>query len=201
MSDYRVEIKVRNARIYRAMKAAGYETVAQVCRAFNLNQGTVGDLLNMKIAPTLRDGEWRKEVVVLCSGLGKMPAELFSEEQMVAWDKTTGAVDLDIEQVGNLLAGDTTQNPDSLLENKEMKVLLDNALESLTPRENSVLRRRFGIDGEAMTLKAIGIADGNSPERIRQIEGKGLRKLRHPSRHGPLVDYVPEVASRKKKSG
>ena len=187
MSDYRVEIKVRNARIYRAMKAAGYENVAQVCRAFNLNQGNVGDLLNMKIAPTLRDGEWRKEVVVLCSGLGKMPSELFSEEQMVAWDKTTGAVDLDIEQVGNLLTGDT---PDSFLENKEMKVLLDNALELLNPQENSVLRRRFGMDGEEMTLKAIGIADGITPERIRQVEAKGLRKLRDPSRLGSLVDYA-----------
>ncbi len=193
MSDYRVEIKVRNARIYRAMKAAGYETVAQVCRAFNLNQGNVGDLLNMKIAPTLRDGEWRKEVVVLCSGLGKMPSELFSEEQMVKWDKTTGAVDLDLEQVGNLLAGDT---PDSLLENKEMKALLDNALELLNPQENSVLRRRFGMDGEEMTLKAIGIADGITPERIRQVEMKGLRKLRHPSRRSSLSDYVPEVANR-----
>ena len=198
MSDYRVEIKVRNARIYRAMKAAGYETVAQVCRAFNLNQGNVGDLLNMKIAPTLRDGEWRKEVVVLCSGLGKMPSELFSEEQMVKWDKTTGAVDLDLEQVGNLLAGDTTQNPDSLLENKEMKVLLDNALESLTPRENSILRRRFGIDGEAMTLGEIGVADKLSRERVRQVEQKGLRKLRQPSRRSSLSDYVPEVANRYK---
>ena len=195
MSDYRVEIKVRNARIYRAMKAAGYENVAQVCRAFNLSQSVVGDLLNMKTAPTLRNGEWRKEVVVLCSGLGKMPSELFSEEQMVAWDKTTGAVDLDIEQVGNLLTGDT---PDSLLENKEMKVLLDGALERLTPQENSVLRRRFGMDGEEMTLKAIGIADGSTPERIRQVEAKGLRKLRHPSRRSSLIDYVPEIANRKK---
>ena len=187
MSDYRVEIKVRNARIYRAMKAAGYESVAQVCRAFNLDQSTVGNLLNMKVAPTLRDGEWRKEVVGLCSGLGKMPAELFSEEQMVKWDKTTGAVDLDIEQVGNLLAGDT---PDSLLENKEMQVLLDNALESLDPQEISVIRRRFGMDGEEMTLKEIGIAEGLSPTRIQQVEAKGLRKLRHPSRSSSLIDYV-----------
>lgn len=187
MSDYRVEIKVRNARIYRAMKAAGYETVAQVCRAFNLNQGNVGKLLNMKVAPTLRDGEWREEVVVLCSGLGKMPSELFSEDQMVKWNKTTGAVDLDIEQVGTLLAGDT---PDSLLENKEMQGLLDNALESLGSREKSVLRRRFGIDGDAMTLEAIAVADGVSQERIRQIEKKGLRQLRHPSRVSLLVDYV-----------
>ena len=187
MSDYRVEIKVRNARIYRAMKAAGYETVAQVCKAFNLHPTAVGKLLNMKVAPTLRNGEWREEVVVLCSGLGKMPAELFSEEQMVAWGKTTGVVDLDIKQVGNLLAGDT---PDSLLANKEMQGLLDNALESLTPQENSVLRRRFGIDGEEMTFEAIAVADGLSRTRIAQIEGKGLRKLRHPSRLGSLVDYV-----------
>jgi RNA polymerase sigma factor (sigma-70 family) len=172
------------------MKAAGYENVAQVCRAFNLNQSVVGDLLNLKVAPTLRDGEWRKEVVVLCSGLKKMPAELFSEEQMVKWDKTAGAIDLDLEQVGNLLAGDTTQNPDSLLENKEMQVLLDNALESLNPQEESVLRRHFGIEGEKMTLEEIGVSDGLSRARIAQIEAKGLRKLRQPSRSSSLVDYA-----------
>jgi RNA polymerase sigma factor (sigma-70 family) len=169
------------------MKAAGYETVAQVCKAFNLHQSAVGNLLNMKIAPTIRDGGWRKEVVILCSGLGKMPAELFSEEQMVKWDKTAGAVDLDLEQVGNLLAGDT---PDSLLENQEMKVLLDKALDLLNPQEISVIRRRFGMDGEEMTLKEIGTADGLSPNRIRQIEKKGLRKLRQPQSRAPLIDYA-----------
>jgi RNA polymerase sigma factor (sigma-70 family) len=116
-----------------------------------------------------------------------MPAELFSEEQMVKWDKTAGAVDLDIEQVGNLLAGDT---PDSLLENKEMQVLLDGALESLNPQENSVLRRHFGIEGEKMTLEEIGVSDGLSRSRIAQIEAHGLRKLRKSSRRYSLVDYA-----------
>jgi RNA polymerase primary sigma factor len=46
------------------------------------------------------------------------------------------------------------------------------------------------MDGEEMTLKEIGIAEGLSPTRIQQVEAKGMRKLRHPSRSSSLIDYV-----------
>ena len=56
-------------------------------------------------------------------------------------------------------------------------------LETLTPREEKVLRLRFGLDdGRARTLEEVGQHFGVTRERIRQIEAKALRKLRHPSR-------------------
>ncbi len=68
---------------------------------------------------------------------------------------------------------------------------LDDVLETLTDREQKVLRLRFGLDdGRARTLEEVGQQFGVTRERIRQIEAKTLRKLRHPSRSKKLKDYL-----------
>ena len=68
---------------------------------------------------------------------------------------------------------------------------LDEVLETLTDREQKVLRLRFGLDdGRARTLEEVGQRFGVTRERIRQIEAKTLRKLRHPSRSKKLKDYL-----------
>lgn len=68
---------------------------------------------------------------------------------------------------------------------------LGEVLESLTPREQKVLRLRFGLDdGRNRTLEEVGQVFGVTRERIRQIEAKALRKLRHPSRSKKLKDFL-----------
>ncbi len=68
---------------------------------------------------------------------------------------------------------------------------LGDVLESLTPREQKVLRLRFGLDdGRTRTLEEVGQVFGVTRERIRQIEAKALRKLRHPSRSKKLKDFL-----------
>ena len=65
------------------------------------------------------------------------------------------------------------------------------ALETLTEREQKVLRLRFGLDdGRPRTLEEVGKVFHVTRERIRQIEAKALRKLRHPSRSKKLKDYL-----------
>ncbi|NLB17007.1 MAG: sigma-70 family RNA polymerase sigma factor, partial [Clostridiales bacterium] len=68
---------------------------------------------------------------------------------------------------------------------------LAEVLRTLTPREEQVLRLRFGLDdGRTRTLEEVGKVFNITRERIRQIEAKALRKMRHPSRSKRLKDYL-----------
>jgi len=72
-----------------------------------------------------------------------------------------------------------------------LKEQLMSVLDTLTPREAKVLRLRFGLDdGRARTLEEVGREFNVTRERIRQIEAKALRKLRHPSRSKKLKDFL-----------
>jgi RNA polymerase primary sigma factor len=72
-----------------------------------------------------------------------------------------------------------------------LKEQLEDVLSTLTPREKKVLQLRFGLDdGRSRTLEEVGQVFGVTRERIRQIEAKALRKLRHPSRSKKLKDYL-----------
>ena len=72
-----------------------------------------------------------------------------------------------------------------------LKDEISQVLETLTEREEKVIRLRFGLeDGKPRTLEEVGQMFGVTRERIRQIEAKALRKLRHPSRSRKLRDYL-----------
>ena len=71
---------------------------------------------------------------------------------------------------------------------------INSMLESLTPREIEVIKHRFALDGhKELTLKAVGNIFNVSPERLRQIEAKALRKLRHPSRSEKLKEFMVAI--------
>jgi RNA polymerase primary sigma factor len=75
--------------------------------------------------------------------------------------------------------------------NRLLKQQVEEVLSSLTPRERTILALRFGLeDGRSRTLEEVGKELRVTRERIRQIEVKALRKLRHPSRSSLLKDYI-----------
>lgn len=93
--------------------------------------------------------------------------------------------------LGDFIPDDDAPAPAEAASFTMLKEQLNNVLSTLTDREAKVLRLRFGLeDGRARTLEEVGFEFGVTRERIRQIEAKALRKLRHPSRSRKLKDYL-----------
>ena len=93
--------------------------------------------------------------------------------------------------LGDFIPDDDAPAPAEVVAGTLLKEQLMDVLDTLTPREEKVLRLRFGLDdGKARTLEEVGREFSVTRERIRQIEAKALRKLRHPSRSKKLKDFL-----------
>ncbi len=101
--------------------------------------------------------------------------------------------DDDENSVGNFIEDPNTKSPYELVAEQFLKEITSKQLATLTPREERVLRMRFGIGMSSdHTLEEVGGQFGVTRERIRQIEAKALRKLKHPTRGSFLEDYIYE---------
>ncbi|GKT08582.1 RNA polymerase sigma factor RpoD/SigA [Desulforhabdus sp. TSK] len=97
----------------------------------------------------------------------------------------------DEQRLGDFIEDDGAVSPVEECSDKELAEVTRNLLSSLQPREEKILRLRFGIDGQpAETLEKIGQSFKVSKERIRQIEKKALRKLRNPNRQATLKNFL-----------
>ena len=105
--------------------------------------------------------------------------------------KENNMSDEEIDAIGDFIEDDNVPAPAEAAAFTLLKEQLDEVLSTLTDREQKVLRLRFGLeDGRARTLEEVGKEFKVTRERIRQIEAKALRKLRHPSRSRKLKDYL-----------
>ncbi|ANU17020.1 RNA polymerase sigma factor RpoD [Planococcus maritimus] len=97
----------------------------------------------------------------------------------------------DDSHLGDFIEDSDAQSPSDHAAYELLKEQLEDVLDTLTDREENVLRLRFGLDdGRTRTLEEVGKVFGVTRERIRQIEAKALRKLRHPSRSKRLKDFL-----------
>ena len=97
----------------------------------------------------------------------------------------------DDSHLGDFIKDERNVSPEEFATNEMLKDEIADVLSTLTEREEKVIRLRFGLeDGKSRTLEEVGQMFGVTRERIRQIEAKALRKLRHPSRSRKLKDYM-----------
>lgn len=189
MSDYRVNIKVRNARLLRAIEQAGHQPGQKFARLVGIGYGDrLLPYLNLKRTPFDENGDLRPCAEQLCVFFNRLPGELWSEEQRYPLTTNSAEVELSGTAVHELLAGPAScTDPAALLEQREAIQAVDDLLDTIPEREAEILRLRFGIDCQPMPLEDMAKAKGYTRERIRQIEMKALAKLRKPCRAGELT--------------
>lgn len=121
-------------------------------------------------------------------------ADKVREIQKIALDPVsleTPIGEEDDSHLGDFIEDKETLSPDDYTNNQLLKDEINNVLQGLTEREEKVLRLRFGLqDGRTRTLEEVGKEFNVTRERIRQIEAKALRKLKHPNRSKRLKDFV-----------
>jgi RNA polymerase primary sigma factor len=138
--------------------------------------------------------------------LGRVPTpeelatELGLDLQKVQWILQVSWLPLSLEspvgddeesELGMFIEDELTPTPMQSVFQSMLKEKIDEVLSTLTPREARILRLRFGLDtGTPFTLEEVGEKFGLTRERIRQIEGKALRRLRHPRRARQLKEYL-----------
>ena len=124
----------------------------------------------------------------------EIPVEKVMEIQKIAQDPVsleTPIGEEDDSHLGDFIPDDESPAPQDSAAYTLLKEQLEEVMQTLTPREAKVLKLRFGLeDGKARTLEEVGREFQVTRERIRQIEAKALRKLRHPSRSKRLKDYM-----------
>ena len=123
-----------------------------------------------------------------------MPLDKVREVMRIAQEPVSLETPIGEEEdshLGDFIPDNHAQSPNDAANNTMLKEQLEEVLSTLTEREADVLRMRYGLDDEPpRTLEDVGKAFNVTRERIRQIEAKALRKLRHPSRSKKVKDYL-----------
>ena len=124
----------------------------------------------------------------------EIPVEKVTEIQKIAQDPVsleTPIGEEDDSHLGDFIQDDDSPAPQDAAAYTLLREQLEEVMKTLTPREAKVLKLRFGLeDGKSRTLEEVGKEFNVTRERIRQIEAKALRKLRHQSRSRKLKDYM-----------
>ena len=120
---------------------------------------------------------------------GKVRRVMRIAQEPMSLEAPVGAEDS--SYLGDFIEDDSLPGPVDAASQQLLREQMHEILEQLTDRERDVLAMRFGLkDGQSHTLEEVGQAFGVTRERIRQIESKALRKLRHPLRSRKLRDYL-----------
>jgi RNA polymerase sigma factor (sigma-70 family) len=186
MKELEVEVRVRNNRLKQRRLALGL-TQAQLAQAASVPPGAYAALETLTRAPQI-GGRWRGVALRLAEFHCVQPQELFPESALAVTQPTVKRRIDGCELTQFLLASAPT--PDALHDVAERERAVLAAVGTLAPRERHVIARRFGLGAtKEATCEEIAKELEVGRERIRQIEMRALRKLRHPSKSKELAEF------------
>lgn len=204
VKDINILVKLRsNLLLSKIRELFPSKTMKEVGTILGVSAPTIYCFINFKLSPVTRyeawssshraNGEyfWKKSAWKLSQALETPLSELFPEHLWEGRDNTfeaqVAAKDLlFFSELRELLSDG---NPEAILLTEEGKNEIDKVLTTIMPREEIILRKHFGLDGKEYTLQELADEFAVTKERIRQIEARALRKLRHPRRRALLEAY------------
>ena len=181
MQDYRVKITIRNERLLSAIEGKGFESVAKFCAEHILDYVQTSEIIRGRLKPINENGKLNNKVENLLNILGLDIKDAFTPKQLQGFRNTSYEIKVKEKELRQLV------NP---VKNQELKYIETEVQEKisevltirLTPREEKVVRMRFGIGMETdHTLDEISQELNVSNARVGQILAKAIRKLKHPS--------------------
>lgn len=209
MKDFRLEMKLKNNRIFKMMEERGIASVAELSRLSGINQVQLGLYMNLKESPfrgsfdpyasrrmkkILKDVglQWRVSAIKLADFFMCSPEDLFPESVVNRREQNNKAfIEINARDVAELTHGMSAMLANS---NPEQKLLADEVrdkvaivLKSLTPREELLIKLRYTDD---LSYSEIAERLGVGEEQVRHIETKALKKLRHPRSADRLKEFL-----------
>jgi DNA-binding CsgD family transcriptional regulator len=195
MKEYRLEIKVRNNAVLKRIEELGYESLPAFCREHKLHYNVVNHIISFKAPFYGKRGNINGSIIKLANALQVLPDYIYPPERRgepLQNNKYIAEVEkADLMQVSTSLRMDAMPVDDRKMLNDLAPTIRNVMLEALTPREHRLIDKRFGLtSGTPETLDEVGDQLNVSRERIRQMEAKALRKMKHPSRSRKLREYI-----------
>jgi len=179
------------------IRQAILKSICEKSRAIRLPLNRANELVQIEKARKVLTGDKsEEEEIVEIAELLNMDSKHVREmlaisRDMVSLDTRVRTADSDSATIGEFIEDKNSEDPVEKVINVTMKEDIQEVLSTLTEKEASVLKYRFGLNGsKAMSLKEVGDVFDLTKERIRQIEKKAIRRLQHPIRTARLEAYV-----------
>jgi RNA polymerase sigma factor (sigma-70 family) len=182
IKDYKLTLKVQNNYLLNQMLKRGIKNVAELSRLTNITPSYLGYIVNLQIPAFSKAGKIYSKVQKLCDFFNCGIYDIFPEQHIEnSLPKNKIEIEVNLEQLTPDYLLEGTLDPETLLCTEQNNKLVNEMLDTLTEREKQIMLLRYGFDGkDEYTLREIGKVFNLSPGRIREIECKALRKLRHP---------------------
>lgn len=188
MKKIRMEIKLRNNVMISKREELGL-TQIQAAKFCNVRNDVYAKLENLMLYPKDSDGNWIKPADKIAKSLIIDINELFAAD-ILAVKKSKIIRAINSKDVNNYMIDVKELNPQLTYDNIEITKQVDIALKTLTPKEEKIMRLRFGIgENKEHTLKEIAEKFDVNCERIRQIQTRSIQKLKRKSRYALLSPF------------